>query len=81
MIKIDKNVPIKDKSFGGRVPKYPFSQMEIGDSFVAGDYSYKLQNSVGNSALVYNKRYGLGKFISRKVSENGKDVLRVWRIA
>ncbi len=70
---IEKNVPIPLK--GNVRRKYPFAQMEVGDSiFVAGDAA-KTEN-ISCSANAYGKRNG-AKFSARCV-EGG---VRIWRIA
>jgi hypothetical protein len=72
MLKIDKNVPKPPVSRGNR--KYPFSQMEIGDSiFIAG------KRSSGVPSLF--PRHGAKKFSVRTVTENGVKGVRVWRDA
>jgi hypothetical protein len=67
MIKIEKNIPFP-------INKYPWREMELGDSFAVP------LNSPATSALSnVNKRYGI-KFASRTVVENGARVKRIWRI-
>lgn len=69
-ITIDRNIPIPKISRGSRPSKYPWAEMEIGDSFVM---NRKRPNGTVSAA---NKRYSC-KFIARTV-EGG---VRVWRIA
>ena len=54
--------------------KYPFSDMEIGDSFLAVDIS---MNTVSPSCVKYGKALNM-KFSVRHEGENSS---RVWRIA
>lgn len=68
MIKIEKGVELPDKS-SGRPPKYPFAQLEVGDSFLADK---KVQTTLGG----YRRRHPEKKFVTRKVTE---DKVRVWR--
>ena len=75
--KIDKNIPIPKYGRGKR-PKYPFENMEVGDSFEAGDYSRDIANSLNGSAKSWcrymNRRW---KFTIRKTLDNK---IRIWRI-
>jgi hypothetical protein len=81
MPKIDKNVPIpKGLSVGDETKsyhsKYPFSKMEIGDSFfVPHDQGAFV---VGSAASGYGRRHGK-KFISRKTHDPYG--VRIWRVA
>lgn len=70
-IKIDKGIPVPDESRGAN-GKYPFADLEIGDSFFVN----VKQVAVCSSAAGYGKRHNK-KFTTR--SENGGT--RVWRIA
>ena len=74
MIPIDRNVPVPERA-GQRGPteKYPWSQMEVGDSFVVGA---ERANTVRGCYVGAGKRLGR-KFATRMGSEG----LRVWRIA
>lgn len=66
--KIEKGVPIP----GGR-HKYPFAQMEIGDSFeVTGEDMRKIYSAASNSGGRHGRSY------RTRVTENG---IRVWRTA
>ena len=68
MIIIEKNIPISND---GRLCKYPFDQMEVGDSFfVPKDEAEKARSS----AWKYAKRKGM-RFETRKE----KDGARIWR--
>lgn len=67
-ITIEKGIPIPPKS---RRSKYPWEQMEIGDSFqVEG------QKSVGFPKAFLEKGW---EFERRTYQENGTDFVRVWR--
>lgn len=70
-IKIDKSVPIPKHA--DRNGKYPWREMEIGDSFVVSSAGDKLPSA----ASWAGKRHGL-RFTCRKIDEN---TTRVWRIA
>ncbi len=70
VIGIDKNVPIPT----GKI-KYPFRQMEIGDSFfVAGATTTKLSSQMNITA----KSIGNGCKFRSKTVDGG---VRIWRIA
>ncbi len=72
MLKIDKGVPLPEPMFGGRTSKYPWRQMEVGDSFfVLGGARNNL-----NLAASANKHHAPKRFAARSV-EGG---VRVWRI-
>ncbi len=68
--KIDKGIPVP---IHGNQKKWPFPQMEVGDSFAAP------LASRGALSAAYKKFPGR-KFIGRKVQENGEAVIRVWRV-
>lgn len=74
---IEKGVPVPKNAAGysrlGR-RKYPFAQMEIGDSFAFSDNTK--QNTAGAAVFRENKRSDF-KFVTRKVD----GVIRCWRVA
>jgi len=61
--KIEKGIEIPDGW-----SKYPFSKMEVGDSFF-------VKTKSGKSAYMYSKRHGM-RFTVRKEG----DGFRIWRI-
>jgi hypothetical protein len=71
MIEIDKGIPVAPEGSGRA--KYPWSAMEIGDSFVTAAKSTHIHSMV-NAA---GKRYGF-KFVCRRTDQ---DSYRIWRIA
>lgn len=73
MVEIQKGIEIPPPSFGGRPTKYPIKKMEIGDSFV-------VDKSERNGMGGYFRNLGF-KCTTRNVVEDGKEVVRVWRIA
>lgn len=83
MVTIDKNVPFPSARDERRPMKYPFDQLEVGDSFVipihfTGDKKIDKNRSVSVSVSILKAKKQLGfKFASRTV-EGGK---RVWRTA
>ena len=71
MIKIDKNIP-----YDCSCRRYPWKDMEIGDSFFIGGEN---RNRI-NAAIAYaNKKFAM-KFSSRSRVEEGASGIRVWRI-
>lgn len=73
MHKIEKNIEIPRRCANskGRPFKYPFNEMEVGDSFLTGEPRSRISGAIGG----YRKRHGC-KFAARTV-EGG---VRVWRI-
>ena len=67
-IKIDKGVPIPTDT-RGRPQKYPWREMEVGESFVGDINARSMTSRVG-----YTTGY---KFTSRKIGENE---FRIWRV-
>ena len=81
--KIEKNIPVPEKNRIGRKRKphkYPYANMEVGDSFLVpfeeGKDHTKLYVSMWGGANHFGKNFG-GKFLVRKV----EDGIRVWRMA
>lgn len=72
---IEKNIPCPQKGSGRPAGKiYPFSEMEVGDSFACPP-NIK-ENSVAAAAHRENKKSG-NKFVTRKVD----GIIRCWRIS
>lgn len=70
--KIEKGVPVPPLRVE-RISKYPFKEMEIGDSFEVNE---KIEFSrVRNSLSTYSARSGR-KFVTRKTENGG----RIWRV-
>lgn len=67
-INIDKGVPIPT-DLRGRPKKYPWREMDVGDSFVGGVAARSLTTRMGKSTGQ--------KFTSRKIGENE---FRIWRV-
>ncbi len=79
-IKIEKNVPITESKSGFKKGHkistvYPFSDMDIGDSFVVPG-GKKEQSHVCSAANRWSRRHS-GKFTTRREGET----VRCWRIA
>lgn len=69
---IEKNVPLRPRSNIINKIKYPFGQMEVGDSFA---FDKKLGSKVWNSAYSYGK-YHNKKFVARFDG----DICRIFRV-
>lgn len=69
---IEKNIPIP--AAYDRVHKWPFANMEVGDSFLV-DFSEATRRKLCTASSYYGKRRGK-KFSIRKL-DNG---IRVWRV-
>lgn len=70
---LEKNIPLPKISRAGHNSKYPFSIMEVGDSFFVPEKTAKAFTSTVAAA---GKRLGDRRFACRTV-EGG---VRVWRI-
>ncbi len=70
--RVDKGMPISP--CGGRPPRYPYREMEVGDSFLIPNSD--LVPSATQSAHTHARRVGI-KVTVRTVA----DGVRVWRIA
>ena len=80
--KIEKNIAWS-KSEGNKPPIYPFSSMEIGDSFLYDEpYSRYNMSKISNAARNWatktdEKKCRNWRFSTRKVNDNQ---IRIWRI-
>jgi hypothetical protein len=71
---IEKGLPIPAPT-RGRPPRYPFSKLEIGDSFLVAGDGANLLKDLSNCASYHRRNHG-GNFVVRTV-EGG---VRVWRV-
>lgn len=81
MITIDKNIPIPNGAdWESKPEKYPFAEMEIGDSFFIAckdSMAPLCQSSLELAALSYASEHNLdAKFVTRAVLGG----VRVWRV-
>lgn len=74
MYKIEKSIPKPTK----RQPKYPFADMEVGDSFFVGETGAAIQSRLSSSAA-YRGKKGQGVFTVQKDVTDGIDGYRIWR--
>lgn len=84
MLKIEKNIPVPEVDYSrcGAPAKYPFKDMEIGDSFVVRieDSECTTLDALRNAIYQYARRQiGADKVKSRRLDD--KTGYRVWRIA
>lgn len=76
MVRIEKGIPMplkKPATGGGRKAKYPFGEMEVGDSI--------LMAGVGGMTKKWRDALAPKTFENRSVVEGGKKRFRVWRTA
>lgn len=86
---IDKDIPIPNanvRPFKGRnryQSKYPFQQMEIGESvfYPMDGAANTLKHTAYMAAATIQKRYPPLRFSGRTREENGVVGVRIWRIA
>ena len=70
--KIEKDVPTPPANRS----KYPWRKMAVGDSFFA---PAALQRVIGSNASRVGKKLGR-KYVTRVMTENGIEGVRVWRV-
>ncbi|MBN3822328.1 hypothetical protein G3O00_01680 [Burkholderia sp. Ac-20384] len=71
---IEKGLPIPSP-MRGRPQRYPFSRMEIGDSFFVAGEQAALLKELSNCANYHRRRHG-GNFVVRAVDGG----VRAWRV-
>ena len=76
MIPIDENVPMPEPKVGGRVKKYPFEDMKVGDSF----WCERGAHSMNSYHYQLRQRTGM-KFKSEEEIQDGIRGSRTWRTA
>lgn len=74
--KIEKNIPVPEKRGPGRSLLYPLDKMDIGDSFIAGEYTRKGMAKTWSILNGYRRRHAL-KFVCQKTDDG---FIRVWRV-
>lgn len=80
MYTIEKNVKVPEITLQGRPVIYPWTKMEVGDSFVVpldGKKSSEIQSAVISSSRHFAKQIPGLKAVTRSVDGG----VRVWRIA
>lgn len=74
-IKVDKNIPLPLNSGSGGPSKYPWCDMEVGDSFFAPSTTKTMAGSIAARGKKYGEKHTI-----RAVTENSVKGVRVWRI-
>lgn len=74
MIKIDSGIPVP-ASNAGRKPKYPFEEMDVGQSFFEAGDSGELQKNAISSVSYFRRKHPDMRFTVRRVDGG----IRVWR--
>lgn len=72
-IPVERQVPLPDPSTG---TKYPWAEMQVGDSFFVPDRRSPNMSSTAGAA---GRRLGR-RFTVRAVQEKGRRGVRVWRL-
>lgn len=73
---VDKDISPPAIGPRGRVSKYPFASMEVGDSF-RFEHDAHLRSTVANTA---RQAFPDWRFTTQSVIEDGKRHFRIWRI-
>lgn len=78
---IDTDVPIPDGNDRGRPKKHPFSEMDVGDSYLymEEEYTPELCRKMVAAAIMSDK-LKIKKWTSRKEETEDGVFLRIWRI-
>ena len=76
-MKIEKDIPIPHSRLTGNRKKYPFENMEIGDSFFVQVVNIFEKRKRASSIIACARRELPKKFISRQVDGG----VRIWRIS
>lgn len=77
LIRVDRGIPLPETRNVGRKGKYPWRQMQPGDSFFVANAP---TNRLGACARSFRRTRPNTDFTARKVVENGVQGVRVWRI-
>ena len=79
---IDKDKMIPPRTYWGNKRKYPFKEMDVGDSFfIAVEKGKKARmQSILFGCCRSQRRTDGSEFTSRSVCEDGEEGIRVWRI-
>ncbi len=79
MLKVDKGLPIPSNIIPGKggKKKYPFEEMEYGDSFFTNTPYRTIHSAVSSR---HSRKDNPKRYTVRKTTENGVVGFRVWRI-
>lgn len=77
-IEIEKGIPLPNKAVGGKTRTYPFSKMDVGDSFTVPNPKNlsiaQLRNQVNSAVYAFSKNTDT-KFTVRAIDGE----VKVWR--
>ena len=77
MYKVEKDVPIPENVSRGSKSKYPWDEMEVGDSFFVADADKRKKKSISATISQHRKlNKNFGRFVTRSIDGG----LRVWRV-
>lgn len=76
---IQKGLPIPEQRHGNEA-KYPLRMMEVGDSFAVPVAKEKL-GAMATALKSKGAKIAGRKFTTRRLVEDGKHVVRIWRTA
>jgi len=74
-IEVEKGIPVPERKGRGNEPRYPFADMEVGDSF-AMDCDYLLEKRLRGAAAQWSRRNGQRMTVRREGNQ-----CRVWRVS
>jgi len=77
MVKIEKNIPLPPNK---RAQKWPWHQMDVGDSFFAPGYCTNPKKGKLLSIQIGKKLVPNSFWVKRSAEENGIAGVRVWRV-
>ncbi|RID91871.1 hypothetical protein D2N39_11580 [Gemmobacter lutimaris] len=75
-VSLRRGIPMPEV-VSGRRAKYPWDDMEVGESFFIGGVS---ESTISSSRLTAQKRLEGRKFAVRSVTENGVEGVCAWRV-
>lgn len=82
-MKIDKNIPIpnvcENRQGANGYSKYPWRDLEVGDSFAVPFLTPKSQSRI-TALAAYQSRARGHKYVTRVTNEAGKKMVRLWRV-
>ena len=76
MYKIEKGIPVSGLTKGRRGSKYPFADMEVGDSFLLPCGDKERVKTMARVSCSITRQKVTGKLFTARSAEGG---IRVWR--
>lgn len=83
-VEISSDIPAPQPQDSRRRALFPLSQLEVGQSFavqVHAEYPEKVRNKLLAAISNFRKKHKHRRFATALRVENGKDVIRCWRVA